>query len=135
MNSRTYKGILPYKDKIDETLEWMKDGKTSREFDDWMFEYDSIIEVIQENKTIDGVKYYKGDKIRKPKIQKASAADFSAEGFILGSVSQGLGVNTWAGRLNLVQILSNEGYINVKRKDGVLHYKTIKKFELEKIDE
>lgn len=129
MKKEIYEGLLPYIDEIKETLDWMKDGKSSLEFDEWMRFYNCEVEIITENKVIDGVKYTVGDKIVSPKPEKFKASYIDPKAFVLGSFEQGIGVDTWAGRLDLVQILMSEGYIETYTKDDVIYYKTIKQFE------
>lgn len=42
---------------------------------------------------------------------------------ILGSLSQGIGPYTWAGRLELLQLMFDTGEVRTKQRDGTLWYK------------
>lgn len=44
---------------------------------------------------------------------------------ILGSFSQGLGPYTWAGRLELLQIMVATGEVSAKEADGTIQYELV----------
>ena len=98
--------IIAYTEEINETLEWMRTPRTEHEFDDWIRN-----------------EMYR--KMSEPSRFKPVCGD----SYILGSIPSGVGVDSWGGRLDLVQHLMGYGFIDAVSNDGVITYRTIKDFD------
>lgn len=77
--------LTAYKEQVEETLNWLGNGRTTKEFDT---EYGGL--VFRPGKVI---AYHKTTPI-------------------LGSMNQGLGPFTWAGRLDLLQHMVLNGLVD-----------------------
>lgn len=111
------KNIEAYKEAINETLEWMEEERTADEFDRWFYDRDTVIEIVD------------GRPIKKKIFKPVEAQAYTRDTYLLGSIPSGTGPDSWGGRLHLVQILAEEGYVDISKNDNdEITYKTIKKF-------
>lgn len=108
-------GYEPYEAEIQEIKGWLATGpKTGDEFDEWTRrQVNPVTETIDPETGMTHVR---------PVMKMGNVRSFGPGTAILGSIEQGIGPDTWAGRLDLLQAMCRAGIVKASQNGDHIVY-------------
>lgn len=109
-NNHIFEGLHGCRELVSEMLDWLSIERSQDDFDK---KYSDKEVSILPN----------GDTVVTPKISKFYVV--YPNDIILGSFSQGLGAESWAGKIHIIQILCARGVVTAEKRNGKVFYKKV----------